>query len=260
MYCEWCGELIEDNAKKCPNCGKKNPFYKKPKASHKKSIITLSIVIPLLVAIVTAILVVGYNVEIQLNDDLSRAMHEYIVDNSTKAPLVTMASKSTYKARNGNVTTTEETYAYDSERQICYRQYITKSSDGSIDDISFYCYDIANGKEYSYVGNSLWYNYQKNNALNGKIELSSQSIQTPTYYWDDIVSRLTGVMSAPGRGCANTCYAVLFKGNCDMRFNFDSSQRHRVVTEDFKVKKIVWFGDTYNFTYDYIESEYFVLK
>ncbi|MCR4874829.1 MAG: zinc ribbon domain-containing protein [Clostridia bacterium] len=255
MYCEWCGELIDDNAKKCPNCGKKNPFYKKPKASRKKRVVTLSIVIPLIVVIVTAILVVGYNVEIQLNDDLSKAMHEYIVDNSKKAPIVTMKC-----TRYERAVLTEDIYAFDSERQICYRQYITKLSDGSVNSISFYYYDIKYGREYLYSGYSNVYYSQNGNASVGKIELSAQPIKTPTYSWDDIKSRVTGSMSHPGRGCANTCYAVLFKGDCDLRFHFATPTTDRVLAEGYKVKKINFFDEVYEFSYEYIESEYFVLK
>ena len=251
MYCEWCGELIEDNAKKCPNCGKKNPFYKKPKASRKKKIVTLSIVIPLLVVIVTAILVVGFAIEIPLYEDFGIKMHEYIVDNSEKAPIVTMKC-----TRN----LTEDIYAFDSERQIFYRQYITKSSDGIIYSISFDCYDIKYGMQYSYSGYSNVYYSQNDNASVGKIELSAQPIKTPTYSWDDIKSRVTNSMSLPGRGCAATSYTVLFKGDCDIRFHFATPTKDRVLAEGYKVKKINFFDEVYEFSYEYIESEYFTLK
>ncbi len=253
MYCEWCGELIEDNAKKCPNCGKKNPFYKKPKASRKKSIITLSIVIPLIVVVVTAILVVGFAIEIPLNDDLGIKMHEYIVDNSKKAPIVTM------KWTRGD---TEEIYAFDSERQICYYQRISRSNNAYYDYLEFGCYDIANGKEYSYssYSNSSYFNGQYTSSSSGKIALTGQTIKTPTYSWDNIKSRVTSSMSHPGRGCANTSYTVLFKGDCDIRFHFATPTRDRVLAEGYKVKKINFFDEVYEFSYEYIESEYFTLK
>ena len=258
MYCEWCGEFIDDNAKKCPNCGKKNPFYKKPKASRKKSIITLSIVIPLIVVIVTAILVVGFAVEIPLYEDFGINMHKFIVHNSEKAPIVTMKSTRTVKG----VVISENTYAFDSERQICYYQRISRTNNAYYDYLEFSCYDIANGKEYSCTSysNGSYLNGQYTSSSSGKIALTGQTIKTPTYSWDNIKSSVINMMSTPGIGCSATSYTVLFKGDCDIRFHFATPTKDRVLAEGYKVKKINFNDEVYEFSYEYIESEYFTLK